>query len=438
MEKIRIYPAKLQGRVTAPSSKSMGHREIICAALAEGVSVVDNISMSQDIEATCRCLRAMGVQIEKAASRFTGRSALRISGTGRLTATADGADCGESGSTLRFFIPLAALLDAEFTFTGGGKLASRPLQAYYDIFDSQGIFYRTSLAQTGEHLPLTVKGRLKGDLFRLPGNVSSQYVSGLLFALPLAQGDSVIEITSPLESAAYVDMTLACLQKYGVTVTDEGGAHRRYLVRGGQRYRAQDGCVEGDWSQAAFWVVGGALGQEVACDGLDFASLQGDKAVAEIMRRMGAELAAADGCLTVRGGRTRGTVIDGSGCPDIIPVLTALAAVSEGHTSIVNAGRLRLKECDRLAAMTRELNKLGAQVTELPDGLEINGVAELACVPGLEVDAWNDHRIAMSLAIAAQKCREPIVLTGAGSVSKSYPTFWEDYAAVGGRTEVLA
>ena len=436
MEKIRIYPGRLQGSVLAPSSKSMGHREIICAALADGVSVVDNISMSKDIEATCRCLRAMGAEITPAVSRFAHRRALLVAGTGRLYARESGADCGESGSTLRFFIPLGALLDAEFTFTGHGKLASRPLQAYYDIFDEKGVVYKTSLELSGEHLPLTVKGRLGGGAYRLPGNVSSQYVSGLLFALPLAEGDSVIEITSPLESAAYVDLTLSCLKKYGVEVINENNAHRRYLVRGGQKYSARDSQVEGDWSQAAFWVAGGALGGRVACGGVDFASLQGDMAVAEIAKRMGAELELSENCITASASRTHGTVIDGSSCPDIIPVLTALAALSEGHTSIINAGRLRIKECDRLAAMTSELNKLGAKITELPDGLEIDGVAELA--GGAAVDAWNDHRIAMSLAIAAQKCREPIILTGAGSVSKSYPAFWEDYAAVGGRFEVLA
>ncbi|MBR4958822.1 MAG: 3-phosphoshikimate 1-carboxyvinyltransferase, partial [Phascolarctobacterium sp.] len=215
MEKIRIIPTKLQGTVLAPSSKSMGHREIICAGLAEGTSVVDNISMSKDIEATCRCLRALGVVIEDVPSKFAGRSALRVTGTGNLRAAEAGADCGESGSTLRFFIPLGALLNEAFTFIGHGKLVSRPLNAYYDIFAKQGLSYQT--AEEG-HLPLTVNGRLEAGLYQLPGNVSSQYVSGLLFALPLLENDSVIEITSELESSAYVDMTLSCLKKYGIEI----------------------------------------------------------------------------------------------------------------------------------------------------------------------------------------------------------------------------
>lgn len=433
MEKIRIIPTKLQGIVHAPSSKSMGHREIICAGLAEGTSIVDNISMSKDIEATCRCLRALGVEIEDVPSKFAGRSALKVTGTGKLRAAQAGADCGESGSTLRFFIPMGALLNAPFTFEGHGKLVSRPMQAYYDIFDKQGLQYATTEGQ----LPLTVNGRLQAGLYQLPGNVSSQYVSGLLFALPLLEGDSVIEITSELESAAYVDMTLSCLAKYGIEIINENNAHRRYLVRGGQKYQALDSNVEGDWSQAAFWTVGGSLGEAVTCSGLEHGSLQGDKAVVPIMKQMAANISVAGDAVVTANAVTKATVIDGSNCPDIIPVLTVLAAVSEGTTEIINAGRLRIKECDRLAAITQELNKLGADITELPEGLIIKGKPE-GLRGGAEVDAWNDHRIAMSLAIAAQKCEEPLTLTGAKSVQKSYPEFWQDYAKVGGKIEVLA
>lgn len=430
---VKIYPAKLQGTVQAPSSKSMGHREIICAGLAAGTSIVDNISMSKDIEATMRCLKALDVAVDEIPSMLPGRKALQITGTGRPAAAAASVDCGESGSTLRFFIPLGATLNCPLTFMGHGKLVSRPLQAYYDIFDEQLIQYFTD----GGHLPLTVNGRLRPGIFKLPGNVSSQFVSGLLFALPLLDGDSVIEITSPLESAAYVDMTLQCLAKYGVSVTNENGAYRRYLVPGKQRYRAQNSRVEGDWSQAAFWLAGGSLGREVVCGGVDFASLQGDKAVVEILERMGANIACGENAVTVSGGVTQATVIDAANCPDIIPVLTAVAAVSEGITKIINAARLRIKECDRLAAMTSELSKMGAQIVEEDEGLTVYGQPD-GLIGGVDVDAWNDHRIAMSLAIAAQRCRLPIVLHGAGSVSKSYPTFWTDYCALGGKIEVLA
>ena len=431
MEKMRIIPSKLKGTVLVPSSKSMGHREIICAGLAEGTSLVDNISMSKDIEATCRCLTALGVEIEPAVSAFQGRSALRITGNGHLSSVCSMADCGESGSTLRFFIPLGAMLGVPFTFVGHGKLVSRPLQAYYDIFQEQGIVYTNNAGQ----LPLTVNGRLKAGIFRLPGNVSSQFVSGLLFALPLLEGDSVIELTSALESASYVDMTLSCLAKYGIKVVNEN--HRRYFVPGGQHYQAHTSKVEGDWSQAAFWAVGGVLGKGITCAGIDFSVLQGDKVLVDIMRAMGAGLEEQGTNLLVEKSTTQGIIIDAADCPDIIPILTVLAAVSYGRTEIINAGRLRIKECDRLAAISRELSRLGADVTELPEGLVIEGKPE-GLKGGAEVDAWNDHRIAMSLAIAAQCCKEPIVLTGAGSVAKSYPEFWQDYQSVGGKIEVLA
>ena len=283
MKKIRVFPGKLQGLVQAPSSKSMGHREIICAGLACGTSIIDNISMSKDIEATMRCLRAINVAVDEVPGMFAGRRALQISGTGHPMAAADSVDCGESGSTLRFFLPLGANLNCPLTFIGHGKLVSRPLQAYYDIFDKQFIQYFNDNGK----LPLTVNGKLQPGIFKLPGDVSSQFVSGLLFVLPLLNGDSVIEITSQLESSAYVDMTISCLAKFGVKVENENGRHRRYLVPGKQRYQALDSRVEGDWSQAAFWTVGGSLGAKITCAGMDFNSLQGDKVVLEIMQRMG-------------------------------------------------------------------------------------------------------------------------------------------------------
>lgn len=432
MEKVRIFPAKLNGKILIPSSKSMGHREIICAGLAEGVSIVDNISMSKDIEATMRCLEAMGVEIEKVESKFPGRTALKIIGSGKLFAKANEADCGESGSTLRFFVPLGACLNTDFTFKGHGKLVSRPLKAYYDIFNEQGLQFTTN---NGE-LPLTVNGSLKPGVYKLPGDVSSQYVSGLLFALPLLDGDSCVEITSPLESASYVDLTLSCLEKYGIKIDNVNKEHRIYKISGGQKYQAREGNVEGDWSQVAFWTVAGALGKQIVSDGVDLTSLQGDKAVVEIMEEMGAKITIGETQVIVAGGDTHATVIDATNCPDIIPVLSALASVSEGTTKIINAARLRIKECDRLTAMRSELNKLGANVTELSDGLVIDGKPE-GLNGGNTVDAWNDHRIAMSLAIIAGKCKESFELTGAGSVAKSYPIFWEDYKSVGGQIEVL-
>ena len=429
MEKIRIIPTKLKGTVLAPSSKSMGHREIICAGLAEGTSVVDNISMSKDIEATCRCLRALGVTIEDVPSKFAGRSALKVTGTGKLRAAEAGADCGESGSTLRFFIPLGALLGEAFTFTGHGKLVSRPLNAYYDIFDKQGLKYQT--AEEG-HLPLTVNGRLQAGLYQLPGNVSSQYVSGLLFALPLLENDSVIEITSELESSAYVDMTLSCLKKYGIEIVNENDAHRRYLVRGGQKYQAMDSNVEGDWSQAAFWTVGGSLGEAVICSGVDYTSLQGDKAVVPIMEGMAANIKVQGTDVVTDGGNTKATVIDAANCPDIIPVLTVLAAVSEGTTEIINAGRLRIKECDRLSACAAELARIGMDTEETADTLTVHGAGPSTPVipAGTVFRTYNDHRLAMSCSLLGLAPGNDAVVDDPAVVRKSFPGFWKEWEAL--------
>lgn len=432
MDKVCIFPHQLEGAVHVPSSKSMGHREIICAGLANGRSIIDNISMSKDIEATIRCLRAMGVIIVEIPSQFPGRTALQITGTGKLQAVEAVADCGESGSTLRFFIPLGASLGKPFTFEGHGKLVSRPMQAYYDIFDEQGLAYSNDEGQ----LPLTVNGVLKAGTYKLPGDVSSQYVSGLLFALPLLEGDSVVEITSPLESSAYVDMTLSCLKKYGIVINNVDGAHRKYIIRGKQKYLAKHSLVEADWSQAAFWLVGGSLGEAINCTGVDFTSLQGDMAVVDIMQRMNANIAKQETEVKASHAVTKKTIIDASNCPDIIPILTVLASVSEGTTEVINAGRLRIKECDRLAAISTELNKMGADIEEKPEGLVIKGKPE-GLEGGALVDAWNDHRIAMSIAIAASVCKEAVVLEGADSVQKSYPEFWKDFVSVGGRIEAI-
>ncbi len=429
----KITPQSLHGSVLVPSSKSMGHRMCICAGLSGNDCIVDNIAVSKDIEATNRCLTGLGVTVTKVYSEYKGRTAFQFHWNHRFSLGQVAVDCGESGSTLRFFIPLGALCNRSFTFKGQGKLVSRPLQPYYDIFDKQELRYCT--AENG-CLPLTVNGRLKPGAYVLPGNVSSQFVSGLLFALPLLDGDSTLKILPPLESASYIELTLSSLRRFGIDVKRKDLFH--YKIPGKQTYRAPSGRVqvEGDWSQAAFWLVAGAIGSRegLRCNGLNEASLQGDKAVLEILRNMGADIRIDKDAVTILPSGLRGCEIDAADCPDLVPVLSVAAAVAEGTTHIINAGRLRIKECDRLAAMHSELVKLGADITEEPGGLLIKGKPE-GLKGGAVVDAWNDHRIAMSMAVAALACKEPVTLTGGESVSKSYPEFWNDYAAVGGKTE---
>jgi 3-phosphoshikimate 1-carboxyvinyltransferase len=432
MATVRITPAPLQGTVQVPSSKSMGHRNIICAGLSGGVSTVDNITLSADITATNNCLQALGVEVLSLPSRFSGRQAFSYRTRLPLKITRPVWDCGESGSTLRFFIPVAATLGG-VTFVGHGKLGSRPLDPYYRIFAEQGLAYTTGPAG---HLPLTLQGKLQPGNFVLRGDVSSQFVSGLLFALPLLPGTSKIKVLPPVESASYIGLTLAALRRFGIRIEEQ--PDYTYLVPGRQQYRSPEGriLVEGDWSQAAFWLAAGTLSGAVTCRGLAATSLQGDKAIASILTQLGGRLNwdAAQQELTAVPAATHGGVIPAPDCPDLVPILSVVAAVSTGTTRIVQAERLRLKECDRLAAMATELHKLGARITEQPDGLVIEGRPE-GLDGGVTVSAWNDHRVAMSLAIAGSRCRQPILIEGSESVRKSYPHFWQDLAAVGGKVE---
>lgn len=417
-----ITPAKLHGKVQIPSSKSVGHRDLICAALAEGESVVDNISPSQDIEATCRILRALGAVVEEIPSAHAERAAFRIAGGLRKQAAPVTADAGESGSTLRFLIPVSIWSGSCTTFTGRGRLAERPLEPYYRMFEEQGISWHM-----GEKaLPLTVQGTLAPGTYTLPGNVSSQFFTGLLMTLPLLDGDSVLMSSTPLESVSYVNITLDCLARHGIEIDKVRDGF--YRIRGNQQYRPGHFSVEGDYSQAAFWLSAGMLGKPVHCLGLRRQTTQGDEAIVSIIRSMGGTIEEQDG-LTAMPSVLHGQCIDVEDCPDLVPVLTVLAAVSDGVTHIIHAGRVRLKECDRLHAIAVELNALGAHVQEEPEGLVIHGVPYLT---GGVASGWNDHRIAMALGIASQRCTGELTITGADCVRKSYPAFWEDFASLGG------
>ena len=290
----------------------------------------------------------------------------------------------------------------------------------------QGVKYAPA-----QGLPVTLEGRLRSGKFTLPGNVSSQFISGLLFALPLLEEDSEIIITTLLESQSYVDLTLAALKKYGIKVINNN--YKTFTVPGGQKYQCRNAVVEGDWSQAAFWLAAGCLNGNVICAGAEAYSLQGDRVVKDVLQAMGGKISAADGGLLAETSRLHGTVIDAADCPDIIPVLTVATAVAEGTTEIINAGRLRIKECDRLHAISEELNKLGADIEEKAESLIVHGKPE--GLRGGVVSAWNDHRIAMSMAVASLVCREPVIIEGSESVKKSYPTFWQDFSCLGGKYE---
>lgn len=425
MNCVKISPSRLRGEVTIPPSKSLSHRAVISAGLSSGESIIENVMFSQDIIATCSCMEALGVNIEKIK---TGDNiyTLKITGCESFKLQKNEIDCFESGSTLRFFIPISLINENNITFNGKGKLVSRPLDEYYKIFEKQSIEYTNASG----NLPLTIDGHLKAGAFDIAGNVSSQFITGLLFALPLLKDNSVIKIIGDLESKGYVDLTLYILNKFSIEVINDN--YHSFYIKGNQQYKSKNYRVEGDFSQAAFWLVAGAIGGDISCLDLNANSLQGDKEVLDIINRMNANVSIYDNKIITKLASTKHTIIDGSQCPDIIPVLAVLASVSEGTTEIINAGRLRIKESDRLTAITTELKKLGADIEEKNAGLIINGKTQLN---GGEVDSWNDHRIAMSLAVAALKCTNDVIIKDSSCINKSYPTFWEDFRKLGGKID---
>ena len=402
---VTITPNTLKGRVVIPPSKSQAHRYIIAAALAEGESVIKNVAYSQDIEATIRCMTELGAEFTRDGSILTvqGVGANAMSPMRKLAHPH--LDCGESGSTLRFLIPVALALRGGAVFTGQGRLMERPLQPYFDLFDEKGISYELKDGV------LTVSGLLTPGDYTLPGHVSSQFFTGLMFALPLLDGDSRIVITSPLESGSYVEMTREAMHKAGVK-SDKG------LLPGNQTYKPFTATVEADWSQAAFFYAAHGLFNEVSMGGLNPFSTQGDSQIVHFYQ----ELCGSD----------EETAQDVSQCPDLFPPLAVMAALRDRcSTHIGGAARLRIKECDRINAVVEMLRKFGLAVEEFADGISLVGKSQLR--GDVVIDSHNDHRIAMAAAIAATRATGPVTITGAECVAKSYPDFWEVYESLGGQ-----
>ncbi len=418
MSDVRVYPGGLSGSLTAPPSKSAVHRALICAALARGESEIAPVSDSTDMEATLGVLAAMGQRAARDGNiiRFHGMPWEERPVT---------LNCRESGSTLRFLLPVAAALGLSATFLGEGRLPERPIGVLTDQLSRHGI------SMIGSGMPFSIKGKLTGGVFTLPGDVSSQFISGLLFALPLLSQDSEIRLTTPLESAAYVDMTLSALSDAGIRMEQiEDG----FLVKGGQSYRPGRKTIEGDYSNAAFWLCAGAIGGNIAIDGLQEQSVQGDRAILKLAQTFGASVSAQNGQIAVVSAPLHGIRIDAAPIPDLVPILAVTAAFAQGDTEIYNAARLRIKESDRLSAVSELIRNLGGEAQEFPDRLIIRGNGGLR---GGEVDGMNDHRIVMSAAIAALFCREPVVIRGAQAVRKSYPDFFDELKKLGGRCDVI-
>ncbi len=404
-----LPPGPRSGEVHIPASKSVAHRLLICAALGRTKTAIRIDGFSKDILATAACLKALGagIEIRKDVIRVT-PVAKPVSG-GMLP-------CGESGSTLRFLLPAAGALGVSGYFRMEGRLPERPMQVYEDLLCAHGM----TIERDGSWL--CFGGQLQSGEYRLPGDVSSQYFSGLLMALPLIEGESTVIAEGKLESADYIRLTEDAVARAAVRVVRDG---QRWTIPGGQRFRLPGFLrAEGDWSNAAFFLCMGALSEEgVTVHGLNLASAQGDKAVLDVLRRFGAIVSTDADSVTVRRGELRPVTIDAAPIPDLIPVLSVLACGAVGDTHIENAARLRMKESDRLQSTARLINDLGGRAEELPEGLVIHGTGALR---GGTVDPCNDHRIAMSAAVAAFMCTEWVTVRDAQCVQKSYHSFWGD------------
>lgn len=415
---VRIKPSKLIGRVNAPSSKSFSHRMLIAAALAGGVSEISNISASEDIDATVGALTALGAKIFREGNTYT------VMGIKTPAASAV-IDCRESGSTMRFIIPIAAALGCSCEFRGRGKLPERPITPYIRELGKNGAV----ITRTEGVMPFAMNGTLKGGDYILEGDISSQFITGLLFALPLCSGNSVIRLASRLESKPYADMTVEALSRFGINI-DEGEDKDGlpvYRIRGGQKYRSADVSVEGDYSQAAFYFAANALGSEIKVDNLSENSVQGDKKILEIIGGISYNKINDSGLR-----RLPAFSADVSDTPDLVPILTVLGCFTDGASRITGAKRLKIKESDRLEAIASALGNIGGKITVRDDSLEIEPVDGFH---GGVIDGCNDHRIVMASAIASTMADGEITITGAEAVAKSYPDFWTDFASLGGNVE---
>ena len=416
-------PRKISGTITAPPSKSMAHRAVLCAALAEGRSHITNLEFSKDISAT------LGAAGQLCAEVRTGPADAVVEGLGHFRPLSAPVDCCESGSTLRFLIPIASLTGQAVTFTGRGRLMERPQSVYETLYREQNLRFEQSSAG------LTVAGALTPGEYRLAGNVSSQFISGLLFALPLLDGDSTLHLIPPVESRSYIDMTRAVQAAFGVTSRwmDE----TTLFLPGNQHYHACDYTVEGDYSQAAFPAVLGAVCGGVTITGLRPETLQGDAVILDILRRCGAKFTRTAEGLRFEKAPLHGVDIDLADCPDLGPVLMVLGLLCEGTTVIRNAERLRLKESDRIAAMEAELRACGGVLESAGGTITVQGCADHLHAPEAPLHGHNDHRVVMSLAVLALCTGLPLTVDDAEAIQKSWPHFFTAIRPLGAEVEYV-
>lgn len=397
-----ITPSNLIGSVNAPASKSVAHRMLICAALSDKVTTINCSTTSVDIQATVSCLNSLGASITETENGFTVQPIKKANGGATL-------NCRESGSTLRFMLSVAAIFGEEISFIGEGRLPQRPIYQLCDTLKAHGVEFST------QALPLTLSGRLTSGEYRIAANSSSQFISGLLLALPATKGMSKIITEGEIQSRPYIEITLDTLRQFGIetefndniiTVHESDG----FISKG-------EYTVEGDWSNGAFFICGnGIKSNSIKTLNLNPSSKQGDKKIAEILGEFDKDE----------------TIIDVGDIPDLVPIMAVKASFSSGKTVFTNAARLKIKESDRLASTAKMINDLGGKAIAAEDSLTVFA----SPLRGGTVNACNDHRIVMSAAIAASGCQEAVIINGCEAVNKSYPTFFEDYKALGGKAVI--
>lgn len=412
-DQVIIKPSIAKGRIQAPPSKSETHRAIISAALAKGTSIIDYVILSDDIKATISAIEDFGVTTSYKNNQLT------IKSKGNIPYTDDIIDCNESGSTLRFMIPLFALTNHQTTITGKPSLLKRPLNVYKHIFEEiNGTFIQ-------DNNQISIKAKLTGRNYQIPGNISSQFITGLLFSLPLIESDSTITIIGDFESKSYVDLTLSVLASFGIQIKE---TKKGFYIPGNQSYQPTNYTISGDYSQAAYFLVAGALSQDVLVNQLDHETLQGDKAIIDVLKIAGAQLTETSSGFRVKKSALSGQTINIENCPDLGPIIALLCSVSQGKSLITGASRLRIKESDRIVSTVETLKILGAKIDTLGDDIIIEGVPYLL---GGTIDSFNDHRIAMMASIASLVSKNKIVINRAWAINKSYPHFYNDLASLG-------
>lgn len=420
--RLKIYPSLCHGTIQIPPSKSMAHRAIICASLANGTSHLSNISYSDDILATIRCMRQLGAII------LENDNMLTITGISQFPKEIkEPLHCGESGSTLRFLIPICSLCKTKVSFQGEGRLLQRPQTIYQQIFQEQNLYFH--------QIPdaIHIQGPIQATTYTIDGNISSQFISGLLFTLPLLSQDSIIHITPPFASKSYVDLTISMLKQFGITVyfSDTYTIH----IPGNQKYQPSVYSVEADYSQFAFFAVLAAIQGDITLTGVNHNSLQGDKQILAILERVGATIIPVEQGYRIVHHHLFACDIDLENCPDLGPILSVLAAYTSGTTKFYHAKRLRIKESDRIQAIEDELRKFRILTSSTHDELYVTGTDNLQCCEVLF--GHQDHRIVMAMTIAALCSNSPCIIDGAEAITKSYPNFFHDIESIHGHIEYL-